>query len=189
MGSGRLDALEAQLHVIEIAAIENIQQLTTTEARIRQIDDQLATVPMREASSTKSVPDNGADLMRQDFYTNQMRLMDLRSRLPPDHPLMIATERQVEESQQVLDNESDSREESVDDINPVHRDLTLELRRQETLFAGLQAARTKLDSQRQEILDMSERFNRNEIERADITGLPVLASIHENAANQKLLAH
>ena len=184
--SGRRDALEAQLQAIEIAAIENIQQLTTTEARVKQINDQLATVPMREASSTKSVPNNGADLMRQDFYANQMRLMDLRSRLTPDHPLMIASERQVEESQQVLDNESDSREESVDDINPVHRDLTLELRRQETLFAGLQAARTKLDSQRQEILDMSERFNRNEIELDRLDQAETIARKKYNEYNDNL---
>ncbi len=162
--AGRRTALEAQLQSVEVARLENVQQLTSVEARMEQLSDQLQTIPARETSSKKSVPNDGADLMRQDFYTNQMRLMDLRARYTPDNPQLIAMERQVEESRKVLAKEKDRREETVDDINPIHRDLMTELKHLETSVSGLRATRDKLETQRQDILEMVDRFNRNEIE-------------------------
>jgi polysaccharide biosynthesis protein PslE len=162
--AGRRNNLEAQLQSIELNQIQTRQEYTATKARIGEIESQLTAIPEREKSSEKSIPNEGADLLRKELYTNQMRLMEYKSRLIDSHPLVVATSRQVDEGQRLLNEQGAQRQETVDDINPIYRSLALERRQLESVLAGLTARTEALDQQHGEISNALERFSQQEIE-------------------------
>jgi polysaccharide biosynthesis protein PslE len=162
--NGRRSNLEAQLQSIELSQIQTRQELTATEAKIKDIESQLSSIPERELSSEKSIPNEGADLLRKELYTNQMTLMQLKSRLIDNHPLVVATSRQVEEGKRVLDEQGGQRQETVEDINPIYRALNLDRRQQESVLAGLTARAASLDAQHAQLRTELEEFGQHEIE-------------------------
>jgi uncharacterized protein involved in exopolysaccharide biosynthesis len=162
--TGRRSNLEAQLQSIELNQIQTRQELTTAEAKIRDIESQLSSIPERELSSEKSIPNEGADLLRKELYTNQLTLMQLKARLIDSHPLVVATSRQVDEGKRLLDEQGGQRQETVEDINPIFRTLSLDRRQQESLLAGLRARSEALDSQHAKLRVDLEEFGQHEIE-------------------------
>ena len=162
--SGRRNNLEAQLQSIELNQIQTRQELTTAEAKIKDIESQLTLIPEREFSSEKSIPNEGADLLRKELYTNQMKLMEYKSRLIENHPLVVTTSRQVDEGKRLLDEQGASRQETVEDINPIFRALSLDRRQQESILAGLKARTEALDMQHEKLRRDQEEFSQQEIE-------------------------
>ncbi len=162
--TGRRNNLEAQLQSIELSQIQTRQEVTTAEAKIRDIESQLSSIPEREVSSEKSIPNEGADLLRKELYTNQMTLMQLKSRLIDNHPLVVATSRQVEEGKRLLDEQGGRRQETIEDINPIYRALNLDRRQQESVLAGLSARAEALDAQHAKLRLDLEEFGQHEIE-------------------------
>lgn len=162
--NGRRNNLEAQLQSIELSQIQTRQELTTAEAKIRDIESQLVSIPERELSSEKSIPNEGADLLRKELYTNQMKLMEYKSRLIENHPLVVTTSRQVDEGKRLLDEQGVRRQETVEDINPIFRALTLDRRQQESILAGLNARAKALDAQHAKLRIEQEEFGQQEIE-------------------------
>jgi uncharacterized protein involved in exopolysaccharide biosynthesis len=162
--AGKKQALETQLQSVDLSLLENTRSLSDVEARISELNTQLSKIPQRETTAKKSVPNDGADLMRDALYANQLRLSELKSRLKSDHPSVVSAEQQVNIGKQILEAESERRDETTDDINPVYQNLDLELKRQRGNLAGLIAAKKKLDLQRIEILDSITQFNKSEIE-------------------------
>jgi polysaccharide biosynthesis protein PslE len=161
---GRRASLEARLQAIEMEKIQNIQNLTTSRAKMNELKTQLASMPERETSSKKSVPNAGADLLRKELYISEIRMMDLKSRLAADHPQLIATYKQVEEARKMVEAQENDRKETVDDISPIYRALSLDLRQQESIVAGLDARQKELLFQHEEILAEMECFNRQAIQ-------------------------
>jgi len=162
--NGRRSNLEAQLQSIELNQIQTRQELTTAEAKIRDIESQLSSIPERELSTEKSIPNEGADLLRKELYTNQMTLMQLKSRLIDNHPLVVATSRQVDEGKRLLDEQGGQRQETVEDINPIFRTLNLDRRQQESILAGLTARAGALDVQHAKMRSDLEEFGQHEVE-------------------------
>ncbi|MFO1066653.1 MAG: GumC family protein [Pirellulales bacterium] len=162
--NGRREGLEQQLQAVELAQIETRQLSASALARMNDIKKQLTDIPARETTSQKLIPNEGADLMREELYANQIKLMEYRSRLTPGHPLLIATEKQVEQAKLLVEEQAEERRETVDDINPVHRELQLDLRKEESQLAGIQARLEQLDKQYAQLQDEMKRFNRYEIE-------------------------
>ena len=161
---GRRANLEAQLQAIELKQIETQQELTAAEAQVSDLASQLMTVPERELTSEKSFPNEGADLLRTELYTNQMRLMEYKSRLIENHPLVVATSRQVDEGKRLLDEQGVQRQEVVDDINPIYRALVLDRRQQVSIVAGLTARSQALAEQHAELRKSLELFSQQEVE-------------------------
>ncbi len=161
---GRRSSLETRLQSIELEKIQNLQNLTSSRAKVDDLRIQLSSLPERETSSQKSIPNEGADLLRQELYTNQLRLMDQKARLAADHPMLVATSKQVEEAKNMVETLEKQRQESVDDINPIYRALSLELRQQDSIVAGLVAKQKELLSQYDDVIKTLETFNRQAIE-------------------------
>jgi len=162
--AGKKQALETQLQSVDLSILENTRSLSDIEARISELNTQLSRIPQRETTAKKSVPNDGADLMRDALYANQLRLSEIKSRLNADHPSVVSAEQQVNIGKQILESESERRDETTDDINPVYQNLDLELKRQRVNFAGLVAVKKKLDLQLKEILKSITQFNTSEIE-------------------------
>ena len=88
----------------------------------------------------------------------------MRAKLSPSHPLLIATEKQVEEGRRILQQESEKREEVVDDVNPLHKDIKRALELQMSSLAGLEAEKSKLEIQKAELIESIAKFNKAEVE-------------------------
>ncbi|MCY2983209.1 MAG: hypothetical protein NTY15_06165 [Planctomycetota bacterium] len=160
---GRRSSLERRMESIELEKIQNTQNLTSSRAKSEDLRSQLASIPERETSSKKSIPNAGVDLLRKELYTSQIRMMDLKSRLAANHPQLIATNKQVEEAQRMVEAQESDRNETVDDINPIYRTLSLELRQQDSIVAGLVARQQELLAQYSDTLRTLEDFNRQAI--------------------------
>jgi uncharacterized protein involved in exopolysaccharide biosynthesis len=161
---GKKASLEGKIQKIDLDLMESIAKISNAKATISDLRSRLAAIPERETTSKKSVPNGGADLMREDFYTNQLRLTELRAKLSPSHPLLMATEKQVEEGKRILQQESESREEIVDDLNPLHKDIKRATEMQMSSLAGLEAEKSKLEVQKAELTESIAEFNKAEVE-------------------------
>jgi uncharacterized protein involved in exopolysaccharide biosynthesis len=84
--------------------------------------------------------------------------------LAADHPLLVATTKRVEEAKRLMEAQENQRKETVDDINPIFRALSLDLRQQDSIVAGLLARQEALAKQHNELLASLETFNRQVIE-------------------------
>ncbi|MEM6654290.1 MAG: Wzz/FepE/Etk N-terminal domain-containing protein [Planctomycetota bacterium] len=168
MGIASLDArrsaLEGRLQSIEIERYNTTQALATAAARVADLRGQISGVPERLLASKRLVPNVGADSLRTLLYELQVREMELKSKYSDSHPLVRTTSAQIEEAQRVVDQQDEQREETTDDVNPIHRTLLLSLKQQETDVAGLKARASVLDDQRAAVLADLEQLNRNEVE-------------------------
>jgi len=162
--AGRRSNLETQLQSIELELLKNAQDFGLVKAKMGELDSQLATTNPRQEGSSKSVANNAADLMREKLYESQIRLQNLKSTLAEGHPRLVATTREVEEAKTILSKETDSRQENMDDVNPVYQELKSERTRQQTLLAGLKAGQINLETQGKEVQSAIERFNSKEID-------------------------
>lgn len=161
---GKKASLEGKIQKVDLDLLDCIAKLSNAKATINDLQTRLTIIPERETTSKKSVPNGGADLMREDFYNNQLRLTELRAKLSPSHPLLIATEKQVEEGRRILQQESEKREEVVDDVNPLHKDIKRALELQMSSLSGLEAEKSKLEIQKAELIESIAKFNKAEVE-------------------------
>lgn len=160
----RKESLETQLQSLNLALFNAEQDRRSAEGRMEEVAHQLNSVPERETTSKKSIPNEGADLLRKELYTSQMKLMDLKSRLKDDHPMVLAAAKQVEDAKKVVDDQSEGRDEVVDDVNPLHRSLTLEMRQQQSLLASLDERLLTIQSQKEQVQKAAEQINHDEVE-------------------------
>ncbi|MEN0110925.1 MAG: Wzz/FepE/Etk N-terminal domain-containing protein [Planctomycetota bacterium] len=143
----RREHLEGQLQSITMSTFQAEAERTSAAARVSDLRRQLTGTPERLVASKKSVPNAGADLMREKLYELQVRQADLKARYSDSHPSVIAISRQVEEAENVVDTQQVLREETIDDVNPIHRQLSLDLKQRETELASLDARLGMLSEQ------------------------------------------
>jgi uncharacterized protein involved in exopolysaccharide biosynthesis len=155
----RRNSLESQFNAVELDRLSTEQQLATAEARIVDLQSRLAEVPERLVDSKRSVPNQGADLLRQQLYALQVKSMDLQARYSDEHPLVKAAKDQLNEAKRVLAQQANERMETTDNINSIHRDLSLELKREQSLVAGLKARQKELAQQKESVLTMLRAIN------------------------------
>jgi polysaccharide biosynthesis protein PslE len=155
----RRTSLEAQFNAVELDRLATEQQLATAQARITDLQHRLSEVPERLVGSKKSVPNQGADLLRQQLYALQVKSMELKSRYSDAHPLVQAANEQLNEANRVVAQQAGQRMETTDDINTIHRDLSLELKREQSLVAGLKARQIELTQQKESVLTALRSVN------------------------------
>jgi uncharacterized protein involved in exopolysaccharide biosynthesis len=148
----RRTSLESQFNAVELDRLSTEQQLATAQARIADLLRRLTDVPERLVGSKKSVPNQGADLLRQQLYALQVKAMALKARYNDTHPLVQAINEQLIEAKRVLAQQAGERTETTDDINTIHRDLSLEQKREQSLVAGFKARETELMQQKETVL-------------------------------------
>jgi uncharacterized protein involved in exopolysaccharide biosynthesis len=180
MGVGSIDSrrgsLEQRLAAIELSRNGVIQNIASADARIAALKSQTETMPERMHTSTRVVPNTGADSLRSQLYALQVQLMNLEAKYNAEHPLVVSTRTQVEDAQRMLADESGSREETLDSINTNLRALLLELAQVEASRAGNEAQLAELDRQRSETLADIKSLNDYELEIQDLERAVTLAS-------------
>jgi uncharacterized protein involved in exopolysaccharide biosynthesis len=159
----RRATLEAQFNAVELDRLATQQQLATSAARSADLERQLTQVPERLVGSRRSVPNLGADLLREQLYALQVKSMDLEARYHDSHPLVKAVREQLAEAENVLAKQSEQRMETTDDVNPIHRELSLSLKQERSVLAGLRARAEQLEQQRTSALNEQRVLNGYEL--------------------------
>ncbi|TWT48716.1 GumC family protein [Botrimarina hoheduenensis] len=155
--------LENQLQSIQMSTYQAQAERAQAAASLADAQRQLGVVPERLVSSTKEIPNQGADLLRDQLYGLQVRQADLKARYNESHPLVLAIAEQVASAEKVASAESDVREETVSDINPIHRELNLSAKQRENALAGLNARLEALRDQEAAIVKDLEKLNADEV--------------------------
>ena len=166
---GERAILERQLGEIRSEILRVEQQINGAKATADNLAQQLATRPARLSSQETTVPNSGADMQRQLLYQKKIELEGLKAKFHPDHPEVRAVQNQVAQAQAELDKQTAQRKESTDDVNPVHRELTLDLAENDALMAGYLAHREKLQAQEAEWLEKIKQLNTVEVEIEQLT--------------------
>ncbi len=164
----RKESLETQLQNLELSLFNAQQDRKSAQGKLEEIAKQLESIPERELTSKRNVPNEGADLLRKELYTNQMKLMDLKSRLSENHPMVVAVASQVEEARKVVDNQAEGRDEVTNDINPVYRALSLDLKQQQSALASLDERILTILEQKSQVKQLAEQINRDEVELSQL---------------------
>ena len=165
----RRNTLESKYSVIELDRLSTNQQLATSQASIEDLERQLAEVPERLVTAKKSMPNQGADLLRDRLYELQVKSMELQSRYSESHPLVIAASDQLSEAAKVVGDQSEHREEATHEINPIHRELTLAMKREQIVVAGLKSRLVALDAQGDAVRAELQALNGHDIKIDQLT--------------------
>ncbi len=160
----RKESLENQLQKLELDRFSVEQERDSVRSRLGEMARQLSVIPERELTSKKKIPNEGADLLRKEFYLNEMKLMDMRARLSEDHPNVQALTRHVEEARKVIDSQTDGRDEVTDDVNPIYRALALEFQQQGNVLASHEARLKSVLNQRKSVIVEAKQLNQHEVE-------------------------
>jgi uncharacterized protein involved in exopolysaccharide biosynthesis len=160
----RRTTLEYHFKEVELAKFITQQAYSTSKALVVDLEKKIKTLPARLTTEKISVPNDGADLLREELYALQVKSMALKARYTDSHPLAQAAAEQVREAEKVVANQSAQRFETTDNLNPVYQQLDSELKRQQNMLAGQNAKLVQLKEQKQEILADLRSVNGHEIE-------------------------
>ena len=160
--------LEQQLQSITMAAYQADAERSAHAAELRDLQRQIAGLPERLIATKKSIPNEGADLMRDQLYALQVRQADLKSRFSDTHPSVVAVSAQIEQAEKVVDEQSSVREETTDDINPIHRELSLQAKQKESQIASLDARLKMLSDQDEAVRQDLEKLNADAMRLAQL---------------------
>jgi uncharacterized protein involved in exopolysaccharide biosynthesis len=165
----RRATLESEYSAIVLDRLATNQQLATAQASIDNLQRQLDELPERVVASKRSVPNDGADLLRDRLYELQVKSMDLEARYNKSHPLVKAVNDQLAEAKKVVAEQDALRMETTDDINSIHRDLTLAMKQEQSVAAGLTARLKELDQQHTTILAELRAVNQYDLQIDQLT--------------------
>ena len=165
----RRSTLEGEVREIDTARYTAEQELSRTMATITELESQINGEPARDLGDRRTIPNEGADLLHSQLYALKVRQLDLKSRFQDDHPLVVAINRQIEEAQRVVDDEAATRQELTDRVNPIHETLSLQLKQQQSIRAGLEGMLETLGNQRQLVMRDLQELNKAEVRIDDLT--------------------
>ncbi len=190
--------LAEQLGQLRTDMMQNEKMLHGANAMSRSLSEQLESLPERLSSSKVSKPNAGADMQRQLLYALQIKEMDARAKLTPQHPTVRSLTRQVSEAKKEFAKQEARRTESTDDINPVHEEMHLALEKNKSEIAGYLAKETKLKTQEQQLLAQIGQLNQfavdidqleREVKVADKKYLMYAENLEEARADEQMRAN
>jgi uncharacterized protein involved in exopolysaccharide biosynthesis len=111
---GRRSALEQQLGSVKAQLRESEAALAASEAKTSNLSKNVDELPSQLLQQlTGGTPSSALSTMRQKLYELQAVEQELKSKLTPQHPKVIAMHRQVQEVEEILRAESPKHAESV----------------------------------------------------------------------------
>ncbi len=165
---GHRESLEARAREIAQSISETERSLIETQARIKKLKTELASMPERISSSEVDKPNVATEQKSTQLYALQLQEMEFKTKYAPEHPKMVAIRSQLEQAEKQYRQQSTNRPETTNDINPVHRDLTIDYIKSETSENGLTKKLEILRDQDKDILNQIREINAFEIEITDL---------------------
>ncbi|MCU0710615.1 MAG: hypothetical protein MUC43_01055 [Pirellula sp.] len=166
--SGQRDLLEVRNKDVSLSFAETERARASVNARIEKLTEDLTHVPERINSTEVVKPNSATDMQAQQLYTLQLQATEYETKYQSDHPKLIAIRKQVKEAEENYLKKESKSQEVTDDINPIHRDLTLDLLKSESERAGIEAKLNDLALQRESVLEQLKQLNQFEILITDL---------------------
>jgi len=172
---------------LEDEALATAAALTAADSQVREMQKALAKIPEElTLSKTTGFPNEGADLMRNQLYTLQIKEQELLAKYKPEHPDVIAVQEQIREAQTLLANEDRSRTQEAKGPNTVHQAAKSALLAQEPVVASLRAKAQELSKQIIAAKGTLKTLNDNEVLIARMTRELELADVKYRKYSENL---
>jgi uncharacterized protein involved in exopolysaccharide biosynthesis len=156
---------QGQILVTRIGRLEDellqaTSALAAAEAEVRLLGEKLAGLPkVHVTAQTQGVPNQVADVMRSQLYALHLKELELRVKLPEQHPEVQHLQQQISLAGANLAKEEKEREQITQGPNRTYEEVHLSLLRQEPLLAGLKNKVQTLRSQLAQERAALEHFN------------------------------
>ncbi len=164
----RRSTIESQYQTAKQQTITKKSELADALARLKYLSQRVLEEPDRLVSEDTSTPNTGVDLMQTEYFKLKLRQLELSEKLLQDHPQRLAIDSQVAEAERAMSALEPSRQETTEDVNPIHQELRLEMLRQAGFVEGLEANLVELESELREISDEQQRLNAQELELQEV---------------------
>ncbi|MFO0941384.1 MAG: hypothetical protein U0930_11505 [Pirellulales bacterium] len=165
---GQRDVLESQAKDIAQSINNAEREKFEVEARIKSVQGDLAVIPSRINSVEVQKPNTATDLQAQQLYTLQLQEIDLKSKYAPGHPKLVAISKLLQEAEAEYKLKETKSQETTDDLNPIHRELSLDLLKFDAQKAGIAGKIETLERQQKEIVEKLREINSHEIEVSNL---------------------
>lgn len=166
--SGQRELLEVRNKDVSLSFADTERTRASVNARIEKLKEELARVPERINSTEVIKPNSATDMQSQQLYTLQLQVMEYEAKYQEDYPKLIAIRKQLQDAEASYRLKELKSQEVTDDVNPIHRDLTLDLLKSESERAGIEAKLKDLTLQRENILEQLKDLNKFEILITDL---------------------
>lgn len=161
---GERDILESRRKDIVQGLSETSRSMKELTGKSIALQRELELTPARINSQQVQKANAATEAQETQLFELQLLESEYNAKYSPDNPRLIAIREQVKEAEGRYNEKSKGSSEKTDDVNPIHRDLTLELIRNESLLAGLEDKETALRSEETDIANRIEKLNGHEIE-------------------------
>ncbi len=165
-------AAQRELLVVRIGRLEDDllhaeADRAVAEAKVRELRGKRDSLPETEITNeTSGYGNQGTDLMREQFYTLQLREKEGESKYTENHPHMQELHAQVAEAQAVLDDEDRDRRQVTKEPSRLVQQAELALLTEEPSLAALDATAKQLRAQLASAREELTTLNGNELRLA-----------------------
>jgi uncharacterized protein involved in exopolysaccharide biosynthesis len=158
---GQRQLLVNRMGHLQDELLQTSSTLAAAEAEVRLLREKLVGLsPTHVTTWTKGIRNEAADNMRGQLYTLQLRELELRQKLPEEHPDVRRVRQQAAAARELLRQEEHEREQLTEGPNRIYEEVQLALLKQEPALASLRAKadtlRAQLDQQRGELKSLNE---------------------------------
>jgi uncharacterized protein involved in exopolysaccharide biosynthesis len=134
---------------LEDDLLRNSAELSSLEAELASLNEKLDRLPeTRVTQRVSGLPNQAADLMRQQLYSLQLKEQELLSTFKEDTRQVQELRRQIQEAEAILAREEYERTQSTNSSDPTFQQLHLSLHSKQTLAASL---RVRVEKSREQL--------------------------------------
>ncbi len=161
---GQKASLEDELLGVEKERLATTQKLAESNAMVAELKKLLESNPEYVQSEQRSVPNTGRDALRSRLWDLQSQRMQLEQTYNEDNPLVQAAKAQEAKAAELLNADSSvERSETIQALNKIHQDLSLDLAKAKASIAGYNAMLTTLGKQETELRERMSNLNTYDI--------------------------
>jgi polysaccharide biosynthesis protein PslE len=183
---GKRVQLQAQISDLEQRLLAAESEVTSSEARIVSLKEAIRLLPEFVASQRVQQPSVSMEGMKQTLFQLQSRETELRARMTPEHPMVVAVKHQVEELQDILDDQDNDSVAQTHVINPARQTLELDLLKEQAMVDSLGGRIKSLKAQQTEHYTSLASLNTAEVRLANLQRDVDLAETRFRSYSEKL---
>jgi polysaccharide biosynthesis protein PslE len=183
---GKRKNCETTIADIESKRLTAAAELSSSEARIKDLTASIASLPERIPTQSVNSPNAGADLMRQELYKVQSREQELLTKFSEKHPQVLAIRSTVVDLQKILAEQGDTRTAETTAVNPSRQSLELSLLNEQANSQALKSRVIAMDQQLKTLQGELHSLNARESQLASMQRDVDLAESRYRAYAEKL---
>ncbi|QDU27335.1 Chain length determinant protein [Anatilimnocola aggregata] len=183
---GKRTQLQLQISDLEQRLLAAESEVTSSEARIVSLKSAIRLLPEFIASQKVQQPSVAMEGMKQTLFQLQSREQELRSKMTPNHPMVIAVQHQMEDLQQILGEHDVNSVQQTHVINPARQTLELDLLKEQSQVDSLAGRIASLKSQQAAFYVALGELNTDEVKLANLQRDMDLAENRYRSYSEKL---